>query len=62
MINKSLVDELFEDSELDQKIVKSFYSKESLSPDIFEEDNGSFSMKDNIRIKLFYWKSKFISK
>jgi hypothetical protein len=60
MINKSLVDELFEDSELDQKIVKSFYSKESLSPDIFEEDNGSFSMKDNIRIKLLEIADKFV--
>ena len=60
MINKSLVDELFEDSELDQKIVKSFYSKESLSPDIFEEDNGSFSMKDNIRTKLLEIADKFV--
>ncbi len=60
MINKSLVDELFEDSELDQKIVKSFYSKESLSPDIFEGDNGSFSMKDNIRIKLLEIADKFV--
>ncbi len=60
MINKSLVDELFEDSELDQKIVKSFYSKVSLSPDIFEEDNGSFSMKDNIRIKLLEIADKFV--
>ena len=59
-MNKSLVDELFEDSELDQKIVKSFYSKESLSPDIFEEDNGSFSMKDNIRIKLLEIADKFV--
>jgi len=60
MMNKSLVDELFEDSELDQKIVKSFYSKESLSPDIFEEDNGSFSMKDNIRTKLLEIADKFV--
>ena len=60
MINKSLVDELFEDSELDQKIVKSFYSKESLSPDIFEEDNGSFSMKDSIRTKLLEIADKFV--
>ena len=59
-MNKSLVDELFEDSELDQKIVKSFYSKESLSPDIFEEDNGSFSMKDNIRTKLLEIADKFV--
>jgi hypothetical protein len=60
MTNKSLVDELFEDSELDQKIVKSFYSKESLSPDIFEEDNGSFIMKDNIRTKLLEIADKFV--
>jgi len=60
MMNKSLVDELFEDSELDQKIVKSFYSKESLSPNIFEEDNGSFSMKDNIRTKLLEIADKFV--
>ena len=59
-MNKSLVDELLEDSELDQKIVKSFYSKESLSPDIFEEDNGSFSMKDNIRTKLLEIADKFV--
>jgi hypothetical protein len=59
-MNKSLVDELFEDSELDQKIVKSFYSKESLSPNIFEEDNGSFSMKDNIRTKLLEIADKFV--
>lgn len=60
MIKKSLVDELFEDSELDQKIVKSFYSKESLSPDIFEGTNGSFSMRKDIRNKLLEIADKFV--
>lgn len=59
-MTKSLVDELFEDSEADQKIVKSFYSKESLSSEIFEKDEDSFRMKSTIREKLLEISDKFI--
>lgn len=60
MMNKSLVDELLEDSELDQKIVKSFYSKDTLSSDIFEDTDGSYKMHKGIREKLLEISDAFI--
>ena len=60
MMNKSLVDELLEDSELDQKIVKSFYSKDTLSSDIFEDTDGSYKMHKGIRDKLLEISDAFI--
>lgn len=60
MINKSLVDELFEDSELDQKIVKSFYSKDTLPSDIFEGTDGSYKIHKGIREKLLEISDAFI--
>lgn len=60
MMEKSLVDELLEDSELDQKIVKSFYSKDSLSSEIFQEGNGSFTMNKGVREKLLEISDNFI--
>lgn len=60
MINKSLVDELLEDSELDQKIVKSFYSKDTLSSDIFEDTDGSYKMHKGVREKLLEISDAFI--
>jgi len=59
-MNKSLVDELLEDSELDQKIVKSFYSKDTLSSDIFEDTDGSYKMHKGIRDKLLEISDAFI--
>lgn len=59
-MNKSLVDELLEDSELDQKIVKSFYSKDTLSSDIFEDTDGSYKMHKGIREKLLEISDAFI--
>jgi len=48
----SLFEELTEDRQEDEKIVKSFKSKDSLSPDIFKSDGESFVMLDDIRKKL----------
>jgi hypothetical protein len=48
----SLFEELTEDRQEDEKIVKSFKSKDSLSPDIFKRDGESFVMLDEIRKKL----------
>ncbi len=59
-MNKSLVDELLEDSELDQKIVKSFYSKDTLSSDIFEGTDGSYTMNKGVREKLLEISDAFI--
>ena len=49
----SLFEELIEDREGDEKIVKSFEPKDSLSDQIFEGSEGEFSMRDDIRKKLF---------
>lgn len=55
-----LVDELFEDSEFDQKIVKSFYSKDALSSDIFQKLNNSYKMHESVRDKLLNVANTFI--
>ena len=57
---KLLVDDLIEDKELDQKIVRSFYSKDSLSLDIFRKDGVSYVMHDSIRTKLLDVADSFI--
>lgn len=48
MIGRSLVDELSEDKDQDEKIVKSFYAKDTLSQDIFQ----GTKMIDSVRNKL----------
>lgn len=48
----SLFEELTEDRLEDEKIVKSFETKDSLSPDIFKRDSESFVMHDKIRKQL----------
>lgn len=57
---RSLVDELIEDKELDQKIVKSFYSKKELSSDIFEKKDGSYKLHKGVRDKLLEISNAFI--
>lgn len=52
MIGRSLVDELGEDREQDEKIVKSFYTKNSLSLDIFEKTGDGYKMIEAVRDKL----------
>jgi hypothetical protein len=54
---KSLVEELIEDKEFDKKIVKTFYSKSTLSPDIFQESN---EMNEGVRDKLLNVANAFI--
>ena len=56
MIGRSLVDELSEDREQDEKIVKSFYAKDSLSQDIFQ----GTKMIDSVRDKLLSITDNFI--
>jgi len=45
----TLFEELTEDREEDKEIVKSFITKDSLSPDIFKGDGESFIMHDDVR-------------
>jgi hypothetical protein len=59
-VKKSLVDELSEDKDLDKKIVKSFYSKNTLSLDIFEKKDGSFKMIKAVRDKLLTISDGFV--
>jgi predicted nucleotidyltransferase len=56
----SLFEELIEDKELDDKIVKSFKSKDTLSNQIFEGERGEFKMRDEIRKKLIEISDNFI--
>jgi hypothetical protein len=56
MIGRSLVDELSEDREQDEKIVKSFYAKDMLSPDIFVNNR----MIPSVRNKLVDVTSNFL--
>ena len=60
MIGRTLVDELSEDRGQDEKIIKSFYSKDSLSLDIFEKTSGTYKMIDPVRDKLLSISDKFI--
>jgi hypothetical protein len=48
MIGRSLVDELSEDREQDEKIIKSFYAKDSLSQDIFQGTKMIESVRDRL--------------
>jgi hypothetical protein len=56
----SLFEELIEDLETDEKIVKSFEPKESLSDQIFEGSDGDFSMREDIRSRLLEISDDFI--
>ena len=56
----SLVDELLEYGVEDEKIVKSFETKDSLSSDIFDETKGSFKMREDIRKRLLEISNDFI--
>jgi hypothetical protein len=60
MIGRSLVDELSEDRDQDEKIIKSFYAKNSLSLDIFEETNGQYKMIESVRDRLLSIADNFI--
>jgi hypothetical protein len=57
MTGRSLVDELSEDREQDEKIVKTFYSKDSLSQEIFDK---SGKMIESVRDKLLEVSDDFI--
>lgn len=60
MKKKSLFEELIEDKELDNKIVKSFKSKEHLSEEIFEEVNGEYKVRGEIRKRLLEVSDQFM--
>lgn len=60
MTRRSLVDELSEEKEQDVEIIKSFYSKDSLSDVIFEKTNGSYKMIPAIRERLLIIADNFI--
>lgn len=56
----SLIDELLEYSKEDEKIVKSFKTKNSLSDVIFEKSDGEFFMREDVRKKLLDIADNFI--
>lgn len=56
----TLFEELIEDRQEDEKIVKSFKTKDSLSPEIFERDGGSFIMRGDIRKNLLSIADNFL--
>jgi len=56
----SLFEDLIEDKELDDKIVKSFKSKDTLSNQIFDGNEGKFKMRDDVRKKLLEISDNFI--
>lgn len=60
MITRTLVDELSEDREQDEKIIKTFYSKDTLSPVIFKETNDGYIMISSVRDKLLELSDNFI--
>lgn len=56
----SLFEELIENKQENKKIVKSFKSKDSLSPDVFKRDGESFVMLDDVRKKLLHASNDFL--
>lgn len=48
----SLFEELVEYTKEDERIVKSFQTKDTLSSEIFEQDGDEFKMKDDVRKRL----------
>ena len=56
----SLFEELIEDRQEDEKIVKSFEPKDSLSDQIFDISDGNFSMREEIRKNLLKVSDEFI--
>lgn len=56
----SLFEELIEDKEEDKKIIKSFKPKDSLSNQIFDENVGKFSMREDIRKTLLKISNEFV--
>ncbi len=60
MTKKSLVDDLIEDKDIDQTIIKTFYLKDELSSDIFIKEGNSYKMIEGVRNKLLDVASAFI--
>lgn len=56
----SLFEELMEYTKEDEKIVKSFKTKDSLSNEIFDETNGGIKMKEDVRKRLLEIADDFI--
>lgn len=56
----SLFEELIEDKELDDKIVKSFKSKDFLSDNIFDVSDKKYAMRDDIKKRLIEISNDFI--
>lgn len=60
MTKKSLVDELIEDKDIDQRIIQTFYLKDELSSDIFTKDGNSYKMIEGVRNKLLDVANAFV--
>jgi len=61
MRSKSLVDELSEDKEQDEKIIKTFYVQKTLSLDVFEKTGDSYKMVESVRDKLLVITENFMN-
>lgn len=57
----NLIDELIEDMEKDNEIIKSFVPKNTLSKDIFDRDGITYLLKEEIREKLLQNTNEFLS-
>lgn len=60
MAKTSLVDELIEDKDIDQTIIKTFYLKDELSSDIFTKDGNLYKMIEGVRNKLLDVANAFV--
>lgn len=56
----SLFEELIEDRDQDQKIIKSFKTKDTLCPSIFSKSEDSYKMKMDVRKRLIEISDNFI--
>jgi hypothetical protein len=56
----SLFEDLIEDRDEDEKIIKSFESKEELSSNIFEKNKDDYKMRDDVRKALLKIADEFI--
>lgn len=56
----SLFEDLIEDRDEDEKIIKSFESKDELSNNIFEKIEGNFKMRNDVRKALLKITDEFI--
>lgn len=60
MFGVARIDDLLEDREGDEKIIKSFKSQDSLSTEIFQKNDGTYKMHEPVRDRLLIIADNFI--